>query len=73
MRISLLTALAALAAPTALGGCVATVPATTTYYGYNYPSPYYNSYTVTQTYPYWYSGPYSTAYNVPRNYTGGTH
>jgi hypothetical protein len=43
--------LAALAAATALGGCVATAPAPG-YYGYNYPSPYYNNgYTVTQTYP----------------------
>ena len=54
--------LAALAAATALGGCVATAPAPAYYgynypaYGYSYPSPYYNNgYTVTYpdgtTYP----------------------
>ena len=67
MRISHLTALAGLAAATALGGCVAAAPGTTTAYSYNYPSysgyPYYSSYTVSHTYPYGYTAPFSTDYN----------
>lgn len=65
MRISHLTALAGLAAATALGGCVAAAPGTTTVYGYNYP--YYSSYTVSHTYPYGYTAPYSTDYNGSYN------
>ena len=68
MRISHFTALVALAASAALGGCVAAAPSTTTTYGYNYP--YYSSYTVSNTYPYGYTAPFSTDYNGSYNTYG---
>ena len=70
---SRLLPLAALAAATALAGCVATAPAPG-YYGYNYPAPYYTNgyynygYPATTAYPLY--SPYFHGYNTVQSGNG---
>ena len=70
MRYSRLTTLrgcllplAALVGATTLAGCVTTSTPPAYAYSYNYPAPYYSSYTVTRTYPNGYVAAYSPDYN----------